>query len=68
MSQSVIQHKIEDVGGKKVKLTTKVTYRKIGRILSAVKSKLRDLIKRRSEWHEDDITAALKDPAVKNSI
>ena len=68
MSLNVIQHKIEDVGGKKVKLTTKVTYRKIGRILSAVKSKLRDLIKRRSEWHEDDITAALKDPAVKNSI
>ena len=68
MSQNVIQHKIEDVGGKKVKLTTKVTHRKIGRILSTVQSKLRDLIKRRSEWHEDDITEALKDPAVKNSI
>ena len=49
-------------------MTSKVTHRKIGKILQAVQQKLSDLIKRRSEWHEEDIKAALLDPAVKNSI
>ena len=68
MNQDVLQHKIEDIGSKQVKMTTKVTHRKIGKILQAVQSKLSDLLQRRNKWPESDILAALQDPVVKNSI
>ncbi len=68
MNQDVLQHKIEDIGPKKVKMTTKVTHRKIGKILQAVQSKLFELLQKRNKYHENDVLAALQDPAVKNSI
>ena len=52
MQQSVVQHKCQDNG----EVTSKVTHRKIGKILKAVGKKLQDIMwmKDATEWREED--------------
>ena len=47
---------------------TKVTQRKIGKILSAIQNKLFALVKQNGNLDDSDVRAAMKDQTVRNVI
>ena len=62
MQQHVVQHKCGADG----EVTSKVTHRKIGKILKAVGKKLQDIMwmKDATEWREEDFFEAINDEKV----
>lgn len=68
MSQEITQHKVTDGKGKNCDLTTKVTLRKIGRILMAVQGKLINFMYQRGGWTQEEVEAAMKDSNVKQVV
>lgn len=68
MSQKVTQHKVQDGKNSTCKITSKITQRKIGKILSAVQEKLTALVKQNGNLNEEDVQAAMNDYSVKKVI
>lgn len=69
MTQQITQHKVTD--SKKpneCELSTKVTLRKIGRILMIVQNNIVELLRREGKWDQADVEAAMRDSNVKQVV
>ena len=69
MTQQITQHKVTD--SKKpneCELSTKVTLRKIGRILMIVQNNIVELLRREGKWDHADVEAAMRDSNVKQVV
>lgn len=69
MTQQITQHKVTD--SKKpneCELSTKVTLRKIGRILMIVQNNIVELLRREGKWDQTDVEAAMRDSNVKQVV
>jgi hypothetical protein len=49
-------------------LSTKVTLRKIGRILMIVQNNIVELLRREGKWDQADVEAAMRDSNVKQVV
>ena len=69
MTQQITQHKVTD--SKKpnnCEYSTKVTLRKIGRILMIVQNNIVELLRREGKWDQADVEAAMRDSNVKQVV
>jgi len=67
MTQNVTQHKVKDVANSPNRqLSTKLTHRKVGKILLFVQNQLCEFLK--GSWNVTDLKAALNDTRVKETV
>ena len=69
MTQQITQHKVTDSKkSNECELSTKVTLRKIGRILMIVQNNIVELLRREGKWDQADVEAAMRDSNVKQVV